>query len=198
MKEGSRVKPEFTALGGTLAIDFVNTVQWHGGTVHDVLMSPTDLNEWLQFMVDHEQLTSAQYRSVTIVPMTSDDLALLKSFRTVGRDYLSGGLAEGDFVEHLHRAAEDTPLILRLDRTHGGYARVAMPVDGGSRGLVTLLAADWMRLFAEGIVSRIKACANARCLAYFVDVSGRRKWCSMADCGNRIKNARYHQRRQGI
>lgn len=188
----------FTALGGTLAIDFMNTVQWRAGAAQDLLMSPADLGEWLQFMMNHQQLTLAQYQRVTVGSVTSDDLALLKSFRTVSRDYASGQLPSGDFVQHLHGAVKDMPLIVQLDAHHDGYRRVAMPVGGGYRGLITLLALDWMRLFEDRKASRIKACANPRCLAYFLDVSGRRKWCSMAECGNRTKNARYHQRRKGI
>jgi predicted RNA-binding Zn ribbon-like protein len=53
-------------------------------------------------------------------------------------------------------------------------------------------------LIAQGGGVRIRKCANPRCVLYFRDTSrtGRRRWCSMAVCGNRMKVAA-HIRRHG-
>ena len=55
---------------------------------------------------------------------------------------------------------------------------------------------------AAGVVAtsvpseRLRKCASPECARWFVDSSkgGRRRWCSMATCGNRAKAARYRAR----
>jgi len=44
----------------------------------------------------------------------------------------------------------------------------------------------------------VRKCANDGCALYFYDTSrtGRRRWCSMAACGNRAKVAAHVQRRR--
>lgn len=43
---------------------------------------------------------------------------------------------------------------------------------------------------------RIRGCANEDCVLYFYDTSrgGRRQWCSMSGCGNRVKARRHYAR----
>jgi predicted RNA-binding Zn ribbon-like protein len=53
-------------------------------------------------------------------------------------------------------------------------------------------------LIAQGRGAIVRKCANPRCALYFRDTSRtrRRRWCSMAVCGNRMKVAA-HTRRHG-
>jgi predicted RNA-binding Zn ribbon-like protein len=53
-------------------------------------------------------------------------------------------------------------------------------------------------LIAQGRGALVRKCANPRCILYFRDTSRtrRRRWCSMAVCGNRMKVAA-HTRRHG-
>ena len=53
-------------------------------------------------------------------------------------------------------------------------------------------------LIAQGRGALVRKCANPRCVLYFRDTSRtrRRRWCSMAVCGNRMKVAA-HTRRHG-
>jgi predicted RNA-binding Zn ribbon-like protein len=52
---------------------------------------------------------------------------------------------------------------------------------------------------AAGETGRLRVCANDGCRWVFEDTSptGRRRWCSMASCGNRAKAARHRARRRG-
>jgi hypothetical protein len=56
---------------------------------------------------------------------------------------------------------------------------------------------DFLRLRAEH-PGRIRKCANPDCVLHFVDTSrtGRRQWCSMTACGNRLKARRHHDRQR--
>jgi predicted RNA-binding Zn ribbon-like protein len=65
------------------------------------------------------------------------------------------------------------------------------------------IARSMADLVSQGRRAEIKRCANPRCVLYFRDRSRahRRRWCSMAVCGNRMKvaaHARRHGRRRSI
>lgn len=85
--------------------------------------------------------------------------------------------------------------------------RVRLTVDARGRPGETYEVADpsWHAawrclrefvLVAGGDLGRVRRCANPGCTLHFHDTSkaGRRRWCSMATCGNRLK-ARRHQDR---
>ena len=60
------------------------------------------------------------------------------------------------------------------------------------------IARSAANLIAQGRGALVRKCANPRCVLYFRDTSRtrRRRWCSMAVCGNRMKVAA-HTRRHG-
>lgn len=59
--------------------------------------------------------------------------------------------------------------------------------------ILSFVAQDALRLFTSSARGRIKVCSHERCGILFEDHSNgkRRKWCSMKECGNRIKVARH-------
>jgi predicted RNA-binding Zn ribbon-like protein len=59
------------------------------------------------------------------------------------------------------------------------------------RGALALLAADAAELLGTGLRERLRICPGPGCRGRFLDDSpaGRRRWCSMAVCGNRSKAA---------
>ncbi len=63
-------------------------------------------------------------------------------------------------------------------------------------GLLAPVAAAAAELLAHGDRSRLRQCAAEGCGRWFYDVSrnGRRRWCSMARCGNRAKVAAHYRR----
>ncbi|MFC8452406.1 CGNR zinc finger domain-containing protein [Kitasatospora sp. NPDC057223] len=74
----------------------------------------------------------------------------------------------------------------------------SVEVDGPEWLAGWLAAADCLDLLRQG-PHRIKQCAGHTCILYFFDTSqnGRRRWCSMAACGNRAKAARHYERAKG-
>jgi len=61
-----------------------------------------------------------------------------------------------------------------------------------------LAAADLLELLRAGR-DRIRTCAADDCILHFYDDSrsGRRRWCSMATCGNRAKARRHYEHKRG-
>jgi predicted RNA-binding Zn ribbon-like protein len=66
----------------------------------------------------------------------------------------------------------------------------------GLEWLLTAIARSGAELIAEGSAAPIRKCANPACGLFFYDDSrtGKRRWCSMAVCGNRAKVAAHYRR----
>jgi predicted RNA-binding Zn ribbon-like protein len=63
---------------------------------------------------------------------------------------------------------------------------------------LALVARSAAMLITEGRAAAVKRCGNPRCVLFFRDDSRgrRRRWCSMAVCGNRMKVAAHARRRR--
>jgi predicted RNA-binding Zn ribbon-like protein len=90
-------------------------------------------------------------------------------------------------------AAEPQRPVLRIE---AGVAVLSAPRAARTpRGALTLIAADAAELLGTGLRDRLRICPGPGCRGRFLDDSpaGRRRWCSMAVCGNRSKAAAYRQ-----
>jgi len=69
--------------------------------------------------------------------------------------------------------------------------------EEGLEWLLAAIARSAADLLVEGYEARIRRCANPSCRLFFYDDSRthRRRWCSMATCGNRHKVATFLRRR---
>src|SRR5262249_15016364 len=71
---------------------------------------------------------------------------------------------------------------------------------GATRGLMDAVglpvAISAIELLTSADLDRVKLCPAADCEWLFLDVSrnGTRRWCSMAECGNRAKARQHYQR----
>jgi len=77
-----------------------------------------------------------------------------------------------------------------------GVAVLRVPRAGRTpRGALALIAADAAELLGTGLRDRLRICPGPGCHGRFLDDSpaGRRRWCSMAVCGNRSKAAAHRQ-----
>ena len=105
------------------------------------------------------------------------------------------GRSGSDLVAAMNRAARRSTLVPAVEdsakwrlepATHG--------IDGFLGGMVgTLVTA-----MADGSWSRVKACGNDACQWLFFDQSRNHSgtWCSMAECGSRMKARAYRARRR--
>lgn len=69
--------------------------------------------------------------------------------------------------------------------------------EQGLEWLLAAIARSAAELLIEGPDAPVRRCANPKCRLFFYDDSRtqRRRWCSMATCGNRHKVAAFFQRR---
>ncbi|HZV60413.1 MAG TPA: CGNR zinc finger domain-containing protein, partial [Candidatus Eremiobacteraceae bacterium] len=82
---------------------------------------------------------------------------------------------------------------------HGGVWRMEFVArEGGLDWLLAAIARSAAEIVVEGEGAPLRRCANLDCGLFFYDASRtrRRRWCSMALCGNRHKVAAFARRRK--
>ena len=82
-----------------------------------------------------------------------------------------------------------------LTRHRSGIARWSLPADIGLDLPLLAIAGSAADLLCSPDRLLVRACPGHNCGWLFIDRRGRRRWCSMASCGNRAK-VRAHSLRQ--
>lgn len=80
---------------------------------------------------------------------------------------------------------------------HAGKAQQSVALSDPAWTLAWEAADDYLRLREAG-AGAIRRCEQASCVLYFYDPTGRRRWCSMAGCGNRAKAQRHYARQRSL
>jgi predicted RNA-binding Zn ribbon-like protein len=80
---------------------------------------------------------------------------------------------------------------------HGEWRLEFIAREGGLEWLLAAIARSAAEILVDGPAARLRLCANPACGLFFSDMSRtrRRRWCSMALCGNRHKVAAFARRR---
>jgi predicted RNA-binding Zn ribbon-like protein len=170
----------------TTIIDFLNTLNLTRR--HDAFASQASLVEWL-----------SRGRSLEESP-SLDTVALAAEVREAIRTLLishSGGDPSPSLgsLEVLNRAAGMVQVALGFE---GGGVSSIRPTGVGLEGEIASVLAAVHSAMADGTWQRIRVCRNPACRWAFYDRSRNqaRMWCSMAECGNRMKARRFRRRRE--
>jgi len=119
-------------------------------------------------------------------------LGQVLAFRQVCYDYLTGN-EDPRVWDAVVGRVESATKALTLVRTTGG-ARWAINPDVGLRYPLLAIAAAAGDLITSGDVRDVSACPGRGCGWLFTNPTRRRRWCSMAICGNRAKARRHAER----
>lgn len=122
------------------------------------------------------------------LPDDVEQVEPLRAARAAARDLLERGDAAA-LNAVLARGRER----LELDE-HGSIHRT-LELEDCADEAAWRVAAALVELFSAE-PDRIRACEHPDCVLWFHDTSkaGRRRWCTMAGCGNRAKSARHYAR----
>ncbi|MEZ3498420.1 ABATE domain-containing protein [Pantoea sp. KPR_PJ] len=172
------------------ALDFLNTVAQVDGQPYDFFHSDEDVSRWLE-------------TAGVPLPDSGGDLprgALLSAARQL-RDVIlhavqqkkNGSTWQPDELNKFLCSAVSHPQLTLDDEGKPRYRRVFAAATPAQRlGPVAEQAAD---LLMNGDFSLVRNCEHPDCTLWFYDrtKAHRRRWCSMAVCGNRAKAARFRQ-----
>ncbi len=184
-------------------LGFVNTLEFARGRVVEHLETATAALAWF-----HEHaLLHAETLETESRRFEADGVAAERTLRRVHRvraairellvATVEGRPPGGRQLADMNRALRfhyvtylvPAPDGVSLDHKHEGD-----PVEGALARLAESIA----RELTQGRPERLRVCENEECRWIYLDTShsGRRKWCDMRTCGNRVKVARHRQRRR--
>lgn len=171
---------------GTLCLDFVATMLESDAGPVDLLTQPRGLATWFT-LADLPQPAGG---------LTSSDLAAARELRAavdaLARATLRGETPSPDDVRSVNAAARrPTPVFLL--RPSGREKTLVEEYEPSSS--LAVIARDLINLLAGPELDRLRECAGCGSLFFDRSPSGRRKWCSMRRCGERVASARYRRRR---
>jgi predicted RNA-binding Zn ribbon-like protein len=172
--------------GEPLAVDLANTLWRSPDGEHDLLETAAGLCEWLA----ERDLSVRPTEKMSPEKMSAEKVrAALVHTRSVLREVFEG---EPGAEERLNAILARGLVIRSLER---GLVRQRPVLTDEAWELAWLAADDYLRLRESGADS-IRQCEHPSCVLYFYDTTGRRRWCSMAGCGNRAKAQRHYARQR--
>ena len=183
----------FQFIGGNLALDFVNTVGDRLGRPRDYFVTVAEFVRWAQLAGLGESLP-LRLKATQLAAIRKTRETLYRLLKPAGAPKTDRDLAPLNAL--LVRVARKR----RLARVEG---RVLWKWDTSARdpdrilAEVLLSAAD---LLTAGLSPRVSQCDDASCGWLFLDHSQvrRRRWCRMADCGNRAKARRHYRKTRAL
>lgn len=183
-------------LGGRLALNFVNSLH---------PSESSNLGEFLQFLQIAGVVSPERGAHLMNLPQTDQRtaemlLSRVRRLATALRQIFSA-LARKERISR--EWIEAINEILRITEGHdelileGGEWRLEFIArEEGLDWLLAAIARSAAEILVEGPSARVRVCANPDCGLFFSDMSRtrRRRWCSMARCGNRHKVAVFAMR----
>ena len=195
---------KFFFIGEAAALNFVNTEVVVAGESRDLLENFGDLVRW---SVEARLITEMQADLLAVFEDTPKGEAALHrarelrvQLRTLVRQSAAGepvNLSELKLINELLKGCEGH---LEMNLSPSGTVfllHYEMSLSDPLQ-LVAHIAQSASRLLCSDDVAHIKSCENPDCVLMFLDVSKnkKRRWCSMAKCGNRHKVASHRRRKE--
>ncbi len=182
-------------VSGHPALELGNT--WAGWTTEGVPIAPEESASRDYLASGRHLATLATDRG--LLPATWDgqvDDATVEAARELRpmAYRVARGLGSDDDLTRVSRLAAEARGLQRLARTADGLRWELRADRGTSRAPLLAAAAALADLVTSADADRVRACPGVDCGWLFLQ-SGRRRWCQMAVCGNRAKQATFAAKR---
>lgn len=166
--------------GGPLAIDLLNTT-WDPGDGRV---------DWLDDDDAVRTFSNEYERSLTRDQVAQARIALVEARDLIRRIFLAPDPTTPELRYEMNRLLANASV--EVARTADGPA-ISVSSSDNTRSLAVEAVVDAIELTGRQ-PERIRACQHDKCMLWFLDTSkaGRRRWCSMERCGNRVKARRHY------
>ncbi len=184
-------------IAGRLALDFANTAS----SAHSL-----SWDDFIAFLAKANVVTEGRAARLQSLPLTEPEAvaSVLHKILHLRESLLQifSALVRKKTVQK--SLAEPINEILRITEGHDelvlsgqSWRLEYIAREQGLEWLLAAIARSAAELLVDGPEPPVRRCANPRCRLFFYDDSrtGRRRWCSMAVCGNRQKVAAFFERR---
>lgn len=193
----------FIKVGPDLAVDFANTARPEGDPAGE-LRSWRDIVDFLELRGAVGPSEGADLRTMgerdarACAAALEQALDLRATVRAILGVMAARRPLQAEWVGTINQALVWGAGSSRLERHGRGWRMGFSPSRTEPVRALAPIARSIAELAAQGRGADIRKCANPRCVLYFRDRSRsrRRRWCSMAVCGNRMKVAAHARRRR--
>lgn len=184
---------DFQFIAGNLALDFVNTVGNRLGKQRDYFRDTSDFRRWARLaglLSGHNPLSISD-RQLDVIREVREELHHL--FRPAA---ISRNRALTQLNARLARVAAKR----QLRRKRGDVEWIWNTRPGDPDCVLAPVLISAAQLLVSGPSGKVRECQDETCGWLFLDRSraGRRRWCSMTDCGNRAKVRSYYRRQREL
>lgn len=177
-----------------LSLHLINTEVIRHNKRIELLNNKQAVLDWLEALEKEGYIHKEQFNT-NWKAFTEADLSKLKAFRQLLRDtfeaFADQQVPKNSWIQQIERQIEIAPFTFTLKENQLWRTAQGDVVDA----LISHISLDALQLHANGQLYHLHYCANPKCILLFLDTSGRRKWCSMSICGNRMKVTK-HQNKQ--
>ena len=201
-----RYKKSFEMIGGSPALDLVNTLDWRFRAEPPPEELLKDYYDLAQFSAQSGLMSDAVARRLirnVSVSKAAHVVAAVRELREAAAQVLyavpEGDAPSGASVKSLEgffrEARESQRLMWDGEKLAWELTQSAAPAEL-PLWMLSLKVAD---LITSDGMHRLRECGNAECRWLFLDTSKNhtRRWCDMKICGNRMKARRFKAQRRG-
>ena len=185
---------KFPLVSGDISLDLVNTEVVRWGQRYDLFINNEDILDWLYVVKEDNSFWNEQLFikiNERLSQVTSNILEMRKVLRKEFEAIADQQDISNHFITFLESKIEKAPFTYKLMENN----LIPFPIGEIEDVLLALIAFNTLILIEENKLTSLKRCSNSECVLLFIDLSGRRKWCSMKICGNRKKVAKFQHRK---
>lgn len=181
------MKNDFPNITENLVLNFCNTKILKQGKLVDLFNTIDSFKLWLEIPIDKNEDYNRQLSVMYSCLDTSLNIEDVKQLREELSKIFTRVIHDVDTIDNVKAEIESfigsSPFtLIFVDKDP-----LMIPVEKGIIGMKTILFLSLVSLIQSDELKKLAKCANEECPLFFINQSGRRKWCSMKLCGNRNK-----------
>jgi predicted RNA-binding Zn ribbon-like protein len=192
----------FFVLANNLGLDLVNTRIVDNGTEVDLLGSFDDLLDWTVATgaLDKAQAAIAKKKwsgSSEAEILFNKAVKLRGAIKRIAEDIVHSRIVSNPSLTLLNAVLRQKSGFFEVQLGEEGFAKQFHSETDDINSLLVPIAESAADLLCFGDLAQVKKCENETCVLHFYDTSKnhRRRWCSMAACGNRAKANAFYKRK---
>lgn len=182
----------FLWLANWPAVDFVNTEIMQSQERVDLFRTGQDVADWLRTA----GLSNAPYSATFEEGLLRAARDYRKCLRSAFEKLASSGEIPANAISATNRLLEGSRFSLCLQRDGGEFRLEKRWNFTSAEDHLIPVALSFAELLSTADLGRVRGCKNPECILFFYDTSksGTRTWCSLDNCGNKLRMAAFRQR----
>lgn len=180
----------FHIVANNLALDFINSVMFDltcenllGWAIVVNLIEVDKARKLLQKWEEYQLTEVSEFR---------------QNLRETVINLANGRTMKSFEIDSINKILKQTGSYPKLQQTPEGFVK-RFEIDlSEPRKILVPIAESIVDLICYGNLSYLRKCESETCILYFYDTTKnhKRRWCSMAICGNRAKAAKFYQKKK--